>query len=229
MAFLLFANISNALTGSKAPIVFVFIMLVIGTGFFALVMFNQKVMVQEVKTLSNAEAENNESANLESVASGKIEKVESYIDIYKLLPVQPTEIKAYTDEILQNIAQDFGIVQAIFYLKGAKDNFQCAATYAYYSDTKPANFKSGETLPGQAVKNKARVVLNNIPENYTTIVSGLGKSVPRQLVFVPLKNHDEVIGLIEYATFEPVTEKHQKALDELSNNVADTITKLLKK
>jgi len=60
-------------------------------------------------------------------------------------------------------------------------------------------------------------------------VSGLGKSKPRQLVFVPLKNQDEVVGLIEYATFEPITEKHQKALDEISKKVADTIVKLLKK
>ena len=72
-------------------------------------------------------------------------------------------------------------------------------------------------------------MLNNIPDNYMTIVSGLGKSKPRQLVFVPLKNQDEVVGLIEYATFEPITEKHQKALDEISKKVADTIVKLLKK
>jgi transcriptional regulator with GAF, ATPase, and Fis domain len=127
------------------------------------------------------------------------------------------------------MAETFKMVQGIFYTKQAKkDNFECAATYAYFSDQKPELFKSGETLPGQAVKNKTLVVLNNVPDNYVTIVSGLGKSLPKQLIFVPVKHQDEVVGVIEYATFENITERQQRALDAISKKIADAIVKLLK-
>jgi hypothetical protein len=62
-----------------------------------------------------------------------------------------------------------------------------------------------------------------------TIASGLGKSNPKHLIFVPLINQEEVIGLIEYAAFESLTEKQLKALEGISKKVADTIYKHLKK
>jgi hypothetical protein len=227
MVFLLFATVSNASAGSKASL-FIFITLLLGTGLFGLAMLNQKVIVTQLKK-SEDEGKIAESTNLEDAVSVNVEKTQKDIDIHQLLPSDSKEIMTYTDKILQNMADDFSIVQAIFYVKGPKDDFQSTATYAYFSDTMPANFKSGETLPGQAVKNKTLVILNNIPENYTTIVSGLGKSVPKQLVFVPLKKQQDVVGLIEYATFETVTEKHQKALEEFSDIAAVAILKLLKK
>jgi transcriptional regulator with GAF, ATPase, and Fis domain len=180
--------------------------------------------------VGHAETETAQNLGIINTTEETIQEVENEIDIQKLLPAKPTEMNRFAEEVLHNMADEFNIMQALFYIKSpAKDSFSCNAQYAYFSETKPKNFKTGETLPGQAVKNKTIVVLNNIPDNYMTIVSGLGKSKPRQLVFVPLKNQDEVVGLIEYATFEPITEKHQKALDEISKKVADTIVKLLKK
>jgi methyl-accepting chemotaxis protein len=128
------------------------------------------------------------------------------------------------------MATDFRIVQGLLYIKNPhEDLFHCYAQYAYFSENKPVEFTTGETLPGQAVKNKAIVSLNNIPDQYMTIASGLGKSNPKHLVFVPLKNQEEVVGLIEYATFEPLTERQFKALEDISKKVADTISKHLKK
>jgi transcriptional regulator with GAF, ATPase, and Fis domain len=227
---MLFAVASNTVAGSASFYIFIFAVLILGTALFSLAIINTRVTTNESKRVGHAETETAQNLGIINTTEETIQEVENEIDIQKLLPAKPTEMNRFAEEVLHNMADEFNIMQALFYIKSpAKDSFSCNAQYAYFSETKPKNFKTGETLPGQAVKNKTIVVLNNIPDNYMTIVSGLGKSKPRQLVFVPLKNQDEVVGLIEYATFEPITKKHQKALDEISKKVADTIVKLLKK
>jgi transcriptional regulator with GAF, ATPase, and Fis domain len=157
-------------------------------------------------------------------------ETEALIDIQKLLPSRTLGIEKFAEEMLQNMANPFSMVQGLFYVKNPnEDLFHCYAQYAYFSEDKPVEFRTGETLPGQAVKNKTVVSLSNIPDQYMTIASGLGKSNPKQLVFVPLKSQDDVVGLIEYASFEPLSEKQFKALEGISKKVADVIVKHLKK
>jgi glutamate formiminotransferase len=116
------------------------------------------------------------------------------------------------------------------YIKNKESElYEPIAQYAYFSENKPLEFRLGETLPGQAVKNRTVVTLSDIPENYMTIASGLGKSSTKYLVMVPLISKDEVVGLIEYATFIPVKDDTSKTLVSIAEMVADTIVKLLKK
>ena len=216
---------SAAISGSLS--LWIILALLLGTAIFSFALFTMKLKINELDRIFQAEKEIEKNENTADVIEKEIEKE---IDIEPLLPSESTKIDQYTDEVLQKMAETFNIVQGIFYTKQSKkDNFECAATYAYFSDQKPEPFKSGETLPGQSVKNKTLVVLNNVPDNYMTIVSGLGKSAPKQLVFVPIKQQDEVVGVIEYATFETITERQQKALEAISKKIADAIVKLLKK
>jgi hypothetical protein len=223
---MLFMIANKTATVSGSLNLFIFMTLIFGTGIFGIALLNMKINLNE-EEIYKAEKEIIKNENAVEVAEKEAEKE---IDIKLLLPSASTQIDKYTDEVLQNMGEPFGIVQGLLYLKNpTQDFFECSATYAYFSDQNPEPFKSGETLPGQAVKNKTLVILNNIPDNYMTIVSGLGKSLPKQLVFVPLKHQDEVVGLIEYATFELITDKQQKALDAISKKIADAIVKLLKK
>lgn len=154
---------------------------------------------------------------------------EETIDSKKLLPKEKINPEKYGEELLRNFALEFQICQGLFYIKDASDDtYKCFAQYAYFSDRPPVSFKTGETLPGQAVKNKNIVTLTDIPEKYMTIASGLGESSPRYLTFVPLMNRDEVTGLIEFASFKPMTQPAEKALKQLAEKAGDTITKMIK-
>jgi PAS domain S-box-containing protein len=84
------------------------------------------------------------------------------------------------------------------------------ACYAYEKhkmQEKKQNIESG--LIGQCILEKEIIYIERIPENYVHITSGLGLSTPRSLIIVPLKNGDEVVGVIEMASFETI-ERHQK-------------------
>jgi hypothetical protein len=224
---MLFVAVNKTASVSGSINLFILLTLILGTAIFGIALLNMRITVNEQNKIELTKKEISNNDNSVDIAGKEVEKE---LDIKELLPSTSTQIDKYTDEVLQNMAETFGIVQGLLYLKQPnEDNYECSATYAYFSDQKPESFKSGETLPGQAVKNKTLVVLNDVPEKYMTIVSGLGKSLPRQLVFVPLKHQDEIVGLIEYATFELISDKQQKALDAISKKIAETIVKLLKK
>lgn len=171
-----------------------------------------------------------ESKDLSNVETNETVVEEILFDVNALLPVKTKSLNDFSDTLLRNMAREFNFVQGLLYVRrsGKKDLFTCNAQYACFSDSKPDDFKTGETLPGQAVKNKIIVAINNIPENYMPVVSGLGKGAPRQLIFVPCIFNDEVIALIEYATFEAFNGIMEKNLLQISEKVAECIIKLNK-
>lgn len=160
----------------------------------------------------------------------EISESKNEINVSRIIPENIKSVEDFSEQILQNLAQEFNIVQALMYLKTADtDTYESIAQYAYFSESKPQAFKSGETLPGQAIKNRIIVTLTDVPENYMTIASGLGKSGIKYLVFVPLIYKDDVVGLIEYATFTRVNEDITKILGNIAEKIAETMVKLIKK
>ncbi|HEX3006519.1 MAG TPA: GAF domain-containing protein [Bacteroidales bacterium] len=138
------------------------------------------------------------------------------------------DINQYCESILQNLARNLNIVQGVFYIKKRnEENFEAAAHYAYYSDETPPSFRVGETLPGQAVKDNRIVAIQNIPENYISVVSGLGNSKPRNLIMVPVYANKEPVGLIEFAVFTSLDTDIESALKEISVIIGKNILKLM--
>jgi hypothetical protein len=61
--------------------------------------------------------------------------------------------------------------------------------------------ESGEGLVGQCFADKKLIHLQQIPENYMEITSGLGKKQPDALVLSPLLFNEEAYGVLELACF----------------------------
>ena len=62
-------------------------------------------------------------------------------------------------------------------------------------------FKVGEGLVGEAALAQDIVELTNIPDKYFHIRSSLGDSAPARIVFIPLRFQEQLVGLIEVASF----------------------------
>ncbi|MDP4209420.1 MAG: GAF domain-containing protein [Bacteroidota bacterium] len=224
--FLLFAAVINTTAGNTSSYVEIFILILIGTALFALAMSNYATSTVLERSITAAESNTQKNS---SIIEEKKDNNASAINIPDIIPSSATDIEHFGEQLLKNMANEFNIVQALFYSKGAtSDIFHCYAQYAYFSETKPAEFTTGETLPGQAVKNKNIVSINNIPDNYMTIASGLGQGAPKSLVFVPLIHNSDIVGLIEYATFGKLSDENRNALEELSAHVAGIIINLNK-
>lgn len=91
------------------------------------------------------------------------------------------------------------------------------------SESQTIRFEFGEGLVGQAAASGSSLYVDEIPQGYITILSGLGSSSPRYLFIVALKKQGEVVGVLELATFGPLTETTRKQIEEIGQVLAEKI------
>jgi putative methionine-R-sulfoxide reductase with GAF domain len=135
----------------------------------------------------------------------------------------------YTECILQNIARELETVQGlVFTLNDADQMFHLTGQYAYYSEEQPRSFPSGETLSGQAAKNRKLLNLTELPDGYITILSGLGKSSPQHLLIVPVVHNGGSIGIMELASFKPFGTNEERLIEKVAEAMAEKLNELRK-
>jgi CheY-like chemotaxis protein/signal transduction histidine kinase/HAMP domain-containing protein len=94
------------------------------------------------------------------------------------------------------------------------------ASYAYRARKHVANrFAPGEGLVGQAFLEKQPILLQNVPDDYIQITSGLGEAPPRNIIVLPILFEGEVKAVIELASFLPFSQIHQTFLDQLAESI----------
>jgi two-component system sensor histidine kinase/response regulator len=73
----------------------------------------------------------------------------------------------------------------------------------------------GEGLLGQSAIEKQPITITNPPEDYIKIGSGLGEATPRAVSVLPIMQSDQLLGMLELASFQPVSERETALLDAL--------------
>ena len=133
-------------------------------------------------------------------------------------------------DILSAFAKELNIVQGLFFMN-KKDNskFSVIASYAYYSPEPPKDFNVGEGISGQAAKDQKILNINNIPEGYITVLSGLGSTTPRNLLIVPIVYKGETIAVFETASFEKFPEYIKQVCTLYQDTLGQTFEMLLSK
>lgn len=82
----------------------------------------------------------------------------------------------------------------------------------------------GEGLVGQSAASGKTLYIDDVPTGYVKIVSGLGMASPKYLLIVPVKQDDKVVGVMEIASFTPVSEDQRKFVEESAQIVAEKIS-----
>ena len=85
--------------------------------------------------------------------------------------------------------------------------------------TAPIQYRLGQSLIGQVARSKRSVVVANLPEGYVTISSGLGEAPPANLAIVPILVEDQVLGVIELASFTPFSQVQTDFLEQLTETL----------
>ena len=108
--------------------------------------------------------------------------------------------ESFANKLLTNLSKELEASIGIFYISKAK-KYTFLSGFALPTNEPPADFKSGENLNGEVAKSKQVSIIHDIPEDYFSIESGLGKSKPKTLIIVPVLHKGNAIGIIEIATF----------------------------
>ncbi|PLX20490.1 MAG: hypothetical protein C0599_08995 [Salinivirgaceae bacterium] len=126
-----------------------------------------------------------------------------------------------SEKLLAQLGKELNIVQGLVYKYDKEtDSFQVLSTYAYYGEEEPQAFKVGEGLSGQAARDKKQIVLKELPENYTEVISGLGKRKPVLLLLAPMVYNDTTVALTELAFFEELNDDKLDKLNKILNKLA---------
>ncbi|WP_320054644.1 GAF domain-containing protein [uncultured Acetobacteroides sp.] len=205
--FAAFAFIQNSMLEGTTPwygYICLALSLLSGTILFALLQFQKdqiRKLIERVDTLSN-------SLNINTKQSETVNKEESNIASTKEVAQKIAQtlnledgIEAAAEEILIKLAKEVSFAHGLLYIADNQNKgyFKPTSKYAYYSEREPEGFKIGEGINGQAAKDQQPLLLESIPENYVTVVSGLGKSSPRALSIYPIVHNSKTVALLELA------------------------------
>src|SRR2546422_2478784 len=94
------------------------------------------------------------------------------------------------------------------------------STYGYKQRKNvPNKFKIGEALVGQAALELKPILVTQAPEDYVRISSGLGEGLPINLIVLPVLFEDQVLAVIELASFQRFATVQQGFLEQLSESI----------
>ncbi len=87
----------------------------------------------------------------------------------------------------------------------------------------------GEGMIGQVYLDHKMVMLENTPDNYLKINSGLGEAAPKSIAVVPVLFMHEVKGVLEVSTFNDFGDIEEEFLEKFSKLLGSTLDMLSRK
>ncbi|MCS6974039.1 MAG: GAF domain-containing protein [Cyclobacteriaceae bacterium] len=128
-------------------------------------------------------------------------------------------------QFLQSVAGQLQAGAGAFYRVHRDNGTRTAVLEAGYaipvSEKNRIAYEAGEGLVGQLIVTGKTVYLDELPEGYIKIISGLGSASPRYVFICPVLKDNEVVGAVELASFTPLTPAQRKQVEEACQIVAE--------
>ncbi len=138
-------------------------------------------------------------------------------------------ITELSNDIISNLVKFLNANQGgIFILNDNNPNdiyYDLLGAYAY-SRTKylDKQIRPGEGLVGAVATEKYTVYMTDIPNEYIEIESGVGSANPNSMLIVPLKIEDNVLGVIELASFNNFEKYEIELVEKIAESIAATLS-----
>lgn len=149
----------------------------------------------------------------------------------EILRGDSSDVELFGQKLISQLIEYLDANQGGIYLLNDSDSknpkMSMIATYAF--DRQKFLHKEisyGEGFVGQSWQENERIFLTNIPQDYVNITSGLGDANPSCLLVIPLKENDDIFGMLEVASFN-VFEPHEvDFLEKLAQSIGATFKTL---
>ena len=146
----------------------------------------------------------------------------------EILRLNSHNLQMLADEIIRNLVQYLHAGLGGLYLKGEDDKLTYLELIAAFAYDRKKHLSHrvllGEGLVGTCAIEKLTVFITDLPDDYIRIQSGLGESTPKSLLLVPLKLEDELLGVIELASFSVFNNQEVEFAKKIAESIASTIS-----
>jgi hypothetical protein len=214
------------------PMIFLILSIISSTLFYVLYSkaTNPKIIEEEINNqVSQARAKIIEDINKDKETEEEIDNKQEIESITnKIVPKGKFKsVDSFIKKLFANLAGEFQIVCGIYYsFDKQKKVFSMQATYALQNDVTVPDFKMGENLNGQSAENQDIMIVSDMPEEYFTVESGLGKAKPRHLIIIPFIGNKKTTAVLEFATFIEMPANGNEILSQIAKLVSEQINQL---
>ena len=151
--------------------------------------------------------------------------------INDILADNKDDFKILSNRVLSQLIKYVDAVSGVLYMLNEEDEngvFELIADYGCGNQIRKDKAKIHITTGNFAIAYSENRVLavNDVPQNYLKIESGLGNGRPQGLLIVPLSIDEKVFGMIELASFKKFTHLETEFIKRVANNIAGNLNNI---
>jgi putative methionine-R-sulfoxide reductase with GAF domain len=200
-------------------LVYIVVVMTFALGVFAILnalRYRKEVVIFRDKILDTAEV-SREAAEHAGKTTISLDSIRAALNV--------PDTKTAASNGLHTICKQLEGGQGALYLSKEENGIRIVELYSGYAlnmgESKVLKFEFGEGLVGQVAATGHSLYVDDVPEGYITILSGLGNSSPRYLLLVPVKTQDRITGVIEIASFTRATDDQRKFVEESAQLIGE--------
>jgi ligand-binding sensor domain-containing protein/GAF domain-containing protein len=145
-----------------------------------------------------------------------------------LIGANKLNLQELCKEVIEKLVEYVEAQQGGVFLLNDEDKknpfIELIASYAFSESRSKAGFKIGEGYVGTCFSDKEFIEVDNLPDSYSELSSGLGKVSIKHLVLAPLKVNENCIGVLELGSFKKIKGYKVSFIEKLMETFASTIS-----
>ena len=143
-----------------------------------------------------------------------------------------TDLKGLCQSFISEFAPAFGAAHGLVYLETAPSSegalLELSGAYASLGDEAEGGsvkkaIRFGEGLAGQSFRDAKPLLVQDVPEGYYKIGSGLGEAEPKALLIQPILYENAAIGIVELASVTGFDSEHRDLLEALCEKLGTIV------
>lgn len=146
-----------------------------------------------------------------------------------------SDMRKLGDRIIESLAELISASNGILYRYDTDTDtdtdtgvLSVVSTYSLYEMIESRQkVQIGDGLVGQCARSKAVIHTANIPQDYIKIKSGLGEGNPKELLIFPILFEEQLLGVVELATFSAISEEQKKVIDVVRSDIGIVIKNVI--
>lgn len=138
--------------------------------------------------------------------------------------------QSFITEFTPVLGASYGLLYMTDPFSGGK-RMELSGAYATMAESEglrgaPEFVKHGEGLLGQCFKDNKSIILNEVPQDYVRIGSGLGETQPRTVIIQPIMHDNIVVGVVELASVTDFNPENIELLESLCDKLGTIINNI---